>query len=125
MKPLNYVIFARVSSREQEREGHSLEGQVGELVKWAEKHEGKVLKIFKIAETATRSIERKTFHEMVAFVRKQRHEISAVLVYKLDRAARNMKDYIALETLEEELGINLIAITQETQTIPLAEWHAE
>ena len=118
MSNKQYVIFARVSSREQETEGHSLEGQVQELNAWVARRGGKVAKTFKIQETATRSGERTIFREMLGYVRQHHAGIAAVLVYKIDRAARNMYDYVELERLETELGVALIATSQETQNNP-------
>ena len=60
-----YVALARVSSREQEREGFSLEVQEDALKRYAEQHQGTIVKLFKIAETASKRDERKTFKEMV------------------------------------------------------------
>jgi len=118
MSTKKYVIFARVSSREQETEGHSLEGQVKELTAWVGRHGGAVARTFKVQETATRSGERAIFREMLQYVRQHHSDIAAVLVYKLDRAARNMNDYVELERIEADLGVALIATSQETQNNP-------
>lgn len=51
-----FVALARVSSREQEREGFSLEVQEDALKRYAETHDGKIVKFFKIAETDRKSV---------------------------------------------------------------------
>ena len=53
-----YLALARVSSREQEREGFSLEIQEDALKRYAEQHGGEIEKLFRIAETATKPDER-------------------------------------------------------------------
>ena len=59
-----YVALARVSSREQEREGFSLEVQHDALQRYAEQHQGKIVRLFKIAETASKRDERMTFKRL-------------------------------------------------------------
>ena len=49
-----FVALARVSSREQEREGFSLEVQEDALKRYAAQAGGEIVKLFKIAETASK-----------------------------------------------------------------------
>ena len=74
--------------------------------------------MFKIAETATKSDERKSFKELLAYAKKHAHELSAILFYKVDRAARNLFDYVELERLESELGLEFISVSQHTENNP-------
>ncbi|MCZ2342822.1 MAG: recombinase family protein [Bacteroidales bacterium] len=112
-----YISFARVSSREQEREGFSLDVQESGIQREVERRGGEVVKAFRVAETATRRDERIVFREMLAYAKQHLAQINGVIVYKLDRAARNLKDYLALEDLEEQ-GLDLIVITQPTENTP-------
>jgi DNA invertase Pin-like site-specific DNA recombinase len=48
-----YVALGRVSSREQEREGFSLEVQESALQAFADRNKGQVVKLFRLAETAS------------------------------------------------------------------------
>ncbi|MBA3313513.1 MAG: recombinase family protein [Planctomycetota bacterium] len=113
-----YVARARVSSREQEREGFSLEVQEDALKRYAEQHNGVIVRLFKIAETASKRDERKTFKEMVAFAKKNSFALDGLLFYKVDRAARNLFDYVELERLESEYGVPFISISQQTENNP-------
>ncbi len=113
-----YVALARVSSREQEREGFSLEVQADALQKYATTHGGTIIRLFKIAETASKRDERKTFKEMVAFAKKHAVELDGLLFYKVDRAARNLVDYVELERLESEYDVPFISISQPTENNP-------
>ena len=113
-----FVALARVSSREQEREGFSLEIQEDALKKYAENNGGTIVKLFKVAETASKRDERKTFKEMIAYVKKHSLEIDALLFYKVDRAARNLFDYVELERLESEYHVPFISISQQTENNP-------
>ena len=66
-----FVALARVSSREQEREGFSLEVQEEALRRYATQAGGEIAKLFRIAETASKADERKTFRELVAYAKKK------------------------------------------------------
>ena len=54
-----FVGLARVSSREQEREGFSLEIQEDAIKRYASQHHGTIVRLFKIAETASKRDERR------------------------------------------------------------------
>jgi site-specific DNA recombinase len=113
-----FLALARVSSREQEREGFSLEIQEDALKKYAEANDGTIVRLFKIAETASKRDERKTFKEMIAYAKKHCLEIDALLFYKVDRAARNLFDYVELERLESDHNVPFISISQQTDDNP-------
>lgn len=100
----NAVIYARVSSKEQEREGYSIPSQVGLLREYAKKNGFKVMKEFTDAETA-KSIGRKNFNLMLSFL-EETPEVKTILVEKTDRLYRNFKDYVLLDDLE--LDIHLV-----------------
>ena len=113
-----FVALARVSSREQEREGFSLDIQVDALNEYAKRNGGEIIRLFRIAETASKKDERKTFKELLAFSKANAHRVSGVLFYKVDRAARNLFDYVELERLESECGIRFISVSQPTENTP-------
>ena len=85
-----FIAQARVSSREQEREGFSLDVQVEGFERYAEQHGGVIEKLFSVAETATRPEERRTFKELLAYAKKRAHQLDGLLFYKVDRGARNL-----------------------------------
>lgn len=113
-----FVALARVSSREQEREGFSLEIQEEALQRYAQQQGGTIIQMFKIAETASKRDERKTFKEMVSFAKKNSATLDGLLFYKVDRAARNLFDYVELERLELDHGVPFISVSQPTENNP-------
>ena len=113
-----YLALARVSSREQEREGFSLEVQEAALERYAEQHDGKIVKLFRIAETASKPQERQAFKDLLAYAKKHAGELDGVLFFKVDRAARNLFDYVELERLEFEHKLEVIYVTQTTENTP-------
>lgn len=114
----HFVALARVSSREQEREGFSLAVQEDALRRYATSAGGEVVRLFRIAETASKSDERKTFRELIAYAKKHAEELDGLLFYKVDRAARNLFDYVELERLESEYGLAFISVSQPTENNP-------
>jgi len=113
-----FVALARVSSREQEREGFSLDIQEDALRQYAERNDGEIIRLFRIAETASKKDERKTFKELLAFAKANAHRLDGLLFYKVDRAARNLFDYVELERLESEAGLRFISVSQPTENTP-------
>ncbi len=113
-----YLALARVSSREQEREGFSLDVQETALKAFAEKHGGIIVRLFRIAETASKSDERKTFRELIAYAKKNAPGLDGLLFYKVDRASRNLFDYVELERLESEYDVPFISVSQPTEMTP-------
>lgn len=113
-----FVALARVSSREQEREGFSLAVQEDALKRYASQAGGEIMRLFRIAETASKTDERKTFRELIAYAKKHAAEIDALLFYKVDRAARNLYDYVELERLESEYDVPFISVSQPTENNP-------
>jgi site-specific DNA recombinase len=113
-----FLALARVSSREQEREGWSLAHQEGALHAEAKARKGTVVKLFSIAETASRSDERKTFKALIAYAVKHKNELDGILFYKVDRAARNLFDYVELERLELQHDLPFFSTSQPTDNTP-------
>lgn len=113
-----FVALARVSSREQEREGFSLDVQVDALNRYAEMQGGTICRMFRIAETASKSDERKTFRELIAYAKKHCFELDGLLVYKVDRAARNLFDFVEIERLESEYDVPFLCVSQPTESNP-------
>ena len=113
-----FAALARVSSREQAREGFSLAVQVEALHRWAAEHGGKIVHMVEIAETASKRDERHGFRALLDYCRKSAKVLDGLLVYKLDRAARNLPDYVELLKLRSEHGVQLFATSQPTDDTP-------
>ncbi len=84
------IIFTRVSTKEQADEGYSLESQEKLLKAYSDKQKFKVVKVYKIAETASKEMVRKSFKEVFEYANK--NDVKAILCEKIDRLTRNLKD---------------------------------
>ncbi len=100
------VAYARVSSKEQEREGFSIPAQKKLLEEYAKKDGFKVVRVFEEAETA-KSSGRKQFSELVKFL-KDNPDVKHLLVEKTDRLYRNFNDYVELDFEALDLKIHLV-----------------
>ena len=89
------VGIARVSSKDQE-DGYSLASQDKLIGNYSDNHGFRLLKVFKIAETASKAKQRRIFREAMKFVAD--HQVKNLIVEKVDRHARNFYD--AVETDE-------------------------
>lgn len=78
----------------------------------AERRGGTVVHLFNVAETASRREERKAFGEFLRYCRSNAKKLDGVLFLKVDRGARNMRDFIDLKALEEDFGLRLIFVSQ-------------
>ena len=110
------VIYARVSSKEQEREGFSIPAQSKLLHRYAEESRVSVIKEFLDVETAKRS-GRSGFGEMVSFFQ-QTPECRLLLVEKTDRLYRNLKDWVVLDELDLEIHFvkEAVVLSRDSQS---------
>ena len=97
------VIYARVSSKEQEKEGFSIPAQLKLLKDYAATNGFKVAREYVDVETAKQT-GRAAFGEMVAFLKANR-SVRAMLVEKTDRLYRNLKDWVTIDELEVEIHL--------------------
>jgi site-specific DNA recombinase len=104
------VIYARVSSKEQEREGYSIPAQLKLLREYATNNDLRVEREFVDVETA-KMAGRKNFGEMVQYLEKS-PACRVVIAEKTDRLYRNLRDYLTLEDMDAE-----IHLPKEGQTI--------
>src|SRR3989442_14525956 len=91
------VSYARVSSKDQERDGFSIPAQRKLLNEYAIEHGLVVVREFKEAETA-KEAGRGAFTAMIAFL-KATPSCRNILVEKTDRLYRNFRDYVTVEEL--------------------------
>lgn len=111
MEQSRAVILARVSSKSQEDEGYSLDSQLKLLQGYCTKQGLEVVKIFRIAETASKDQSRKIFHEMLEYLSKAK--IYHLAVEKTDRFTRNFRDAVAIDDwLEQNENRRLHAVKE-------------
>ncbi|MFV0485446.1 MAG: recombinase family protein [Candidatus Saccharimonadales bacterium] len=93
------IIFARVSTKRQEKEGLSLkEIQLPRAERYAEEKCIDVVKTFTISETASDHKARKTFEEMTKYF-EEHPNITEIISFRVDRITRNYRDAVVMDDL--------------------------
>ena len=92
------VIYARVSSKEQEKGGFSIPAQIDFLTDYAKENKLDIVEVFTESETAKKA-GRTNFNKMVELLKKN-NDIRIILVEKTDRIYRNFKDYVTLDEFD-------------------------
>src|SRR5437867_27495 len=95
------VIYARVSSKEQEKEGFSIPAQLKLLREYAAAQALVVAEEYVDVETAKQT-GRIAFGEMVTYL-KAHPSVRVMLVEKTDRLYRNLKDWVTVDELDVEI----------------------
>lgn len=104
---MKVVTYARVSTKEQEKEGYSISAQIKLNKEYVQKNGHVIVKEFVDVESAKKA-GRKNFNEMVEFIG-QHKEVGGVVCHKVDRLCRNFKDYITID----DFGIKLLFVTED------------
>src|SRR5512142_2461537 len=89
------ALYARVSSKDQEREGFSIPAQLDLLRSYAAGRGVHILQEFVDVETAKQA-GRASFGQMVAFAKRHQGRL-LLLVEKTDRLYRNLRDWVTLD----------------------------
>lgn len=92
------VLYARVSSQEQAKEGFSIPAQEKLLRSYAQENSFRIASSFTDIETAKRA-GRPGFEAMVAYLRKN-EQCRILLVEKTDRLYRNFRDWVTIDELK-------------------------
>ncbi|MBZ9993160.1 recombinase family protein [Mesorhizobium sp. BH1-1-4] len=103
------LLYARVSSKEQDKEGFSIPAQCKLLRDYALQQRFDIVQEFIDVETA-KTTGRTNFTEMVKYLRKH-PGIRSVLVEKTDRLYRNLKDWVTLDELDVEIHLAKEGVT--------------
>jgi DNA invertase Pin-like site-specific DNA recombinase len=110
-RAIQVVLYARVSSKDQEREGFSIPAQLRLLRDYAASNGFAIAHEFTDVETAKAS-GRTNFGQMLAYLQKHPGTCRTILVEKTDRLYRNLTDYATVD----ELGVT-IHLVKENQII--------
>ena len=110
---VNVVTYCRVSSEEQALKDISIPAQRKALLRWVDdRPDHQVLHEFvDEGESAYAPADKRPgFCQMVAYCR--RHDVSHILVHKLDRFSRNQEESILFKSLLRKHGVTVKSITE-------------
>jgi site-specific DNA recombinase len=103
-RPTQVVLYARVSSKDQEKEGFSIPAQLRLLREYANSKEFLIAHEFTDVETAKES-GRTNFGQMLDYLKKHAGVCRTILVEKTDRLYRNIKEYATVDELGVEVHL--------------------
>ena len=106
------VLYVRVSSKEQEKEGFSIQAQYKLLKDYALNNSLQIIHEFGDVETA-KVTGREGFDSMISFFKKN-PTCKTLLVEKTDRLYRNLKDWVTLD----DLGLDIFLVKENTLISP-------
>lgn len=107
-------LYPRVSTEDQSRFGHSLDEQEDRLRKLCEFKGYKIYKVYREEGVSAKNTNRPKFQEMVTDMKDGK--INKIIVYKLDRLTRSIKDLETICTLLEEYHCDLESVAEEINT---------
>lgn len=103
-------IYARVSTREQ-----SLELQLNEIKKYCDFRNIEVVGIYE-DKMSGKNTDREGFKRLVHDLKINPHGVDSIVVYKLDRIGRSIRDLISFTDFLQNKEIGLIAISNNIDT---------
>lgn len=116
-RPANAVIYCRVSSKEQ-IEGTSLESQEIACKEYARAHEITVERVFVERGESAKFADRTQLIQLIDFCRNSKTKIDALIVWKLDRFARNVGDHFNIKATLMKYGVRVVSVTEPIDTNP-------
>lgn len=109
---MNAVIYTRVSTNEQV-DNYSLDTQLRACQEYCAKNEIEVIKVFREEGESAKTANRPQLQAMLDYCGHNAKKIDFVIVYKVDRLARQVHDHSWIRSLLSRLDIRLRAV-QET-----------
>lgn len=111
------IIYCRVSSKEQ-IEGTSLESQKAACTDYARSKNIDVLRVFVEQGESAKFADRTQLLELLEFCRKNKGTVNVLLVWKVDRFARNVTDHFSVKATLGKYGVRILSVTEPIDTNP-------
>ena len=108
------VIYARYSSSNQREE--SIQGQIRDCLAYAERNGITVLREYTDSALTGKTDKRPSFQQMIKD--SERHSFQVVLVWKLDRFARNRYDSAMYRNVLKKNGVRLVSVMENISDSP-------
>lgn len=111
------VIYCRVSSKEQV-DGTSLESQESACREYAARNGLIISHVFVERGESAKFADRTQLLEMLAYCHKPEHDVGQLLVWKVDRLARNVGDHFNIKANLLKLNIAVVSVTEPIDAKP-------
>ena len=106
------IIYARVSTKKQEEQGHSIEAQIKACRAYAEMKGWDVVGVYYEPKSGKNAKKRLQLQRALAFLEEGGADI--LIVWRLDRLTRSIIDF---QHLIERLGHRIVSITERITSI--------
>ncbi len=111
MKAAGYI---RVSTDEQAREGVSLDNQRAKIQAYCQLHDLELVAVLDDPGRSGKDLNREGVQTLLDMIRARK--VDAVVVYKLDRLSRRVRDTLSIMDLVDKRGIAFHSITERIDT---------
>src|SRR3989344_6497554 len=128
----NCFLYIRVSTDEQAQEGFSIDNQKRACMDYAQMQGYHIKKVFTEGGKSARTTDRPAFQELLNALKTQ--PVDAVIIYKIDRFARNVGDFSTIRKQFKNMGIKLLSVCENGDVTEglignifasVAEWESE
>ena len=116
-RPKTAIAYIRVSTKEQ-TDNFSLPGQEQACRGLAEREELEMLEVFSEDGVSAKTLERPALQRMQQYCRNNPGKVGYLIIYKVDRFARNSLDYHTIRKVFKDFGIELKSATENIENTP-------
>jgi site-specific DNA recombinase len=113
---MQVIRYSRVSTEEQARDGVSLDAQAEKIRAYTIVKDWTLAELIRDAGHSAKSLKRPGMGRLLALV--DAGQVDVVMVYKLDRMTRSVKDLSSLVELFEKKGVALWSPFRKVSTPP-------
>lgn len=121
LKPMNVVLYLRVSTTEQVT-NFSLDTQEELCRTTAQRLGYNIIRIFREEGESAKTADRPQLIQLLEYCRIHKNEIHSVMVYRIDRMARETSDYLTIRKHLASYGIRLESATEPTGDSPTSKF---
>jgi site-specific DNA recombinase len=118
MTPKKAIIYVRVSTSDQADRGVSLDNQESACYDWAYRNAIQPIKLFREEGASAKTLNRPQMQAMIRYLAEKGDEVDYVIVYQVDRLARNSVDFFDLVKL---LGSHKIELRDSNSSVDASD----
>lgn len=115
------IVYIRVSHPRQVT-NYSIQTQIESCRKYLEQRNIKEVGIFIEEGESAKTDDRRQLQNLLYFLSHNKGKVTNVLVYKLDRWARNQEDHFFIKTLLKKYQCKLISVSESIDETPLGKF---
>jgi len=118
---MKVALYARVSSENQAEKDLSIPSQLKVMREYAKKNNWQIVEEYVDPGFSARTADRPAFQEMMSRVRHKEKPIDIILVWKLNRFARNREDSYVYKNLIRKHGVEVISCSEPIDDTPAGQ----